>query len=138
MSDPPIPASRKTGSVASVTWLGVRPLRAAQRVVHLEERAKHDPEGDRDQRRIVAAGAQHRKQQHRAEEPGDAASRQHHEQMRERRMRPQHRRRVRAGAEEGGPGEVHDAAIAELHREPLLRPVQHRLAVKTDDIDAIA
>ena len=64
--------------------LHLHALRAAEHVVDLKEGLEQQREGDGDQRRIMAARAQHRQQQQRADQRGEQAADQQHEQMRNR------------------------------------------------------
>ena len=52
----------------------LEPLRAAERVVHLEEGAEEKPEGDGDQRCVVAPGPEQGQQKQRAHPGGDGAA----------------------------------------------------------------
>ena len=93
------------------------PLRSAQHVVDLEKGLEQQRERDGHHRRIVAAGAQHRIDQDRADQRRHRAPGKKHEDVRHGRVRREHGRGVGADAEERGAAEVQDAGVAELDGE---------------------
>ena len=92
-------------------------LRSAECLVHLEKRPEEEPEGDGDQRCVVAPRPEQRQQQQRANGRRRGAAGEQHQQV-GKGPPPEHRRRVAAHAEEGRAGEVRDAGIGELDVEP--------------------
>jgi len=98
--------------------LQLEALRAAQRVVHLEEGAEEERERNGDQGRVVAAGAQHRDHDQGADQGGDRATREQDQEVRHASRAGEHRGRVPADAEEGCAGEVQYPGVAELDVQP--------------------
>ena len=111
-------------------------LRPAEHVVDLEEGLEQQREGDGDQRRIMAARAQHRQQQQRADQRRQQPADQQHQQMRHGSVGIEHGRGIGADAEERRAGEIQHARIAELDVQPKRRHgvEQHRDDQQQDEM----
>ena len=94
--------------------LDLQSLRTAEHVIDLEKSLQQQGERNRDQRGVMAAGAQDRQQQQRSDQRGDQPADQQHEQMGNSGVRVEHRRGIGADAEERGAGKVQHAGITEL------------------------